>query len=857
MVDTLGHGGMGVVYLVFQRRLRRYVALKLLAPHWTQDTRARARFIREARAAARLSHPGIVPIIDIGEVGDSIWYTMEYMEGGDLSQLLAQRGGRLPWREAAALVQTVASAVQSAHDAGVAHRDLKPSNILLDAAGAPRIADFGLAWLAGLDRDELTMAGEIIGTPAYLAPESITRTAHDVNARPADVYSLGALLFHLVAGRPPFVGEHVMGLITTILKERPPRLRAVGGAGIPVELEIVCDRCLEKRPLSRYPSAAALALALADCLAPPSRRFGQVRIRPWVIAVAGSLGVIGWLGLLVLDRWALARPEAATTAAVRLPTAKVAVLPFAIDAAGGSTALLVAGLQDELVSTLTRISDLRVIGRHSVAATADRPTDLLATGRRLGADAVLCGTVQKEGEMLRIRVQLIETKDGTTQWSQGYTRRETILFNLETEIATEVALQLKAHLQPGSSARRTGLSSSEPAAQERFVRARRLVADGSASEAQLIEAARLLEEAAQLDPTFARALAELSLVHTQLYSWGDDRTEVRLEKGLRAAQDALRLNPDLAAAPLALGLCYFRGTRDYVTARPLIERAQRLDPNNPDVLAALAHLERRQGDFGRAARWFVEALSLDPLNAILAYNTADTYLRLRQYETAARILDQALGLLPGHVALVKLKGDLHLAWKGDLGPMENDIRHRNPALPKPLLYLMDKVDWLILANRLDDALAVLRASDFTVIEGQSVYYTKPGYEALVLAMANRQTEAATAAVIARQRMARDLAQRPNDARLLLHAGQMEAIAGNAAEGERLVRRTLTPGDPACVDAFDRGLYLRGLAVLLAETGQEAKVREVLATLLQEPNQTSLAYLSRHPVLRRYVPDRDG
>jgi serine/threonine protein kinase len=244
LVDTLGRGGMGIVHLAYQRDLARYVALKMLSPRGEETPRARERFFREARAAARLSHPGIVPIMDIGEVGEQVWYSMEYMEGGDVSGLLVARGGSLPWQEGITLVARVAEAIQHAHDSGVAHRDLKPSNILIDLQGTPKVADFGLAWLAGAGRADLTISGEILGTPAYMAPETISGAGRDTDARPADVYALGALLYHLIAGRPPFVGEHPMSIVGAIVNDRAPRLVAADGSRLPVALELIVERCL-------------------------------------------------------------------------------------------------------------------------------------------------------------------------------------------------------------------------------------------------------------------------------------------------------------------------------------------------------------------------------------------------------------------------------------------------------------------------------------------------------------------------------------------------------------------------------------------------------------------------------------
>ncbi|MCX6953401.1 MAG: tetratricopeptide repeat protein, partial [Verrucomicrobia bacterium] len=371
--------------------------------------------------------------------------------------------------------------------------------------------------------------------------------------------------------------------------------------------------------------------------------------------------------------------------------------------------------------------------------------------------------------------------------------------------------------------------------------------------AHLIAAEGLLTAAVHADPTFAAAYAQLSLVHTRMYNWGNDRTDRRLELGLDAAQSALRLNPDLPEAELALGNYYYRGSRDYATASTHFQRALALTPNSPEALEGLAQIERRRGAFAAAADHYAAALALDPLNANLAYNTADTFLRLRRYTESSALLEQALARLPGQASLVKLRGDLHVAWTGDLGPMREDLAHREPDKATTAdANLFDRIEYLILAHRLDDALAALRRSQFNRLDGQSICLVRDGFEALLLQLAGQHAEARAAALRALPLLERDLTLTPNDPRLVFHAGQMEAIIGSIPIGERRIARLFTPRDLAAVDAFDRGIYLRSLAILQANVGADDRARATLRTLLAEPNQTSIAYLARHPALARFA-----
>lgn len=846
---TLGRGGMGQVFLAYQARLQRYVAVKQIAGTWQTHPLARERFLREARATARLSHPGIVPVLEIGSEDNVLWYTMEFLEGGDLAALLTRRGGSLPWPEAVAIVAQAAAAIEYAHRAGIAHRDLKPSNVLLDEQGHPKISDFGLAWLAAADGDTLTRTGEILGTPSYLAPEALATPPH-ADARPGDIYALCALLFHLIAGRPPFLAESPLQVLHSIAREPAPRLRAIAPtAGVPQWVDDVVAHGLEKRPESRIPSAAVLASALELGRGTGGR---WRRYRRSVLITGAAAALIG--GVAVISSvWPA---STALSSPVSADEPLVAILPLDASTDDASTAALAAGVQDELADTLLRISDVRVLTASSVRAAGLGTGNVRDAQAKLGAGVVLTGSVRRSEGVMRFSVQLLDARDGSVRWTGRYDRRETDLFNLQTDIATAVALHLQGQLRPGTNERTTGTSSRHPRAQRLFFEARALAAASRQPEIDLVRAEEMLAEAAVLDPAFALALAHRSLIATRLYNWGHDRSEQRLALGLEAAQQALRLNAELPEARIALALYYYRRSRDHESARMHIDRALQLAPHNPVVLSAAANLARRSGNFAQAAEHFGAALPLDPVNGILAYNTADTFLRLRQYDTADAVLTRSLARLPGHVALTKLRGDLHLLWRGDLGPMREDLEKRERHEPTPEIYLMHRIDWLLLEGRSAEALATLQGSQLDVLEGQSIYLNRDGYEALLLAIDGQPDAAAAAAQRGYQRLLPELERRPDDARLVFHAAQLLVLRGDLNTGEALARRTLTPGDPAAVDAFDRGFYLVSFAVLQALAGKDDDARETLRLALHEPAQLSPHYIRHHPVLSRVI-DRVG
>lgn len=849
-IETLGSGGMGEVHLAYQPALERYVALKQLAGRWQEDDRARDRFLREARAAAALAHPGIVRLLEIGTEAKASWYTMEYIEGGDLSQYQEQRGGSLPWREAVALMALVADAVQHAHSAGIAHRDLKPSNILLEATGAPKVADFGLAWLAGNTGRELTATGEVLGTPGYLAPEAIVPPASPVDPRLSDIHALGALLYHLVAGRLPFEGDHPMAILNAIANRPAPRLPRMPGCEgpIPAALDTICTTCLAKNPSDRFASAGELAAALRSCAASRHSLPGQLRARRWIVVLGVGMTVLTaaspWLFEAVSQQLAPALPALPIVAIAR---------PQVLDE-NEVTSMLALGLQEELIVSLTRFTELKVISSQSMRRLGARDQDAQVARETVGAGALVATRIRYWRDEIWVSVQLVDTADGTAQWSRTYRRRASNTLNIQADIATDIAIGLNRRLRPMGQEARRGTASDVPAAQALFLQARLLMTDASDSVRNPGRAAELLTQATALDPSFALAFAHLSVVHTQIYNWSNERTERRLALGLEAAQEALRLNPDLAEAEIALGNYYLRGSRDYATARLHIDRAITLSPHLPTALEAMASIERRQGDFAAAAKHFEAALQLDPLNAILAYNTADTFLRQHDYVKADAILTHSLAVIPGHIALRKLRGDLYVAWKGDLGPMREDIEGRSPMLPSADLYLMDRIDYLILDSKVDDALAALRSSSFKRIEGQSIYLLRDGYEALLAQLAGHTDAVQEPAQRALKALTLLVERSPNDPRLLLHIAQMHAILGQMAEARTLVERILSPGDLARADAFDRGLYLRSAATMFALANHDKEAREMLRAALHEPGQTSRFYVKLHPALSRFAND---
>jgi serine/threonine protein kinase len=844
-VGELGRGGMGVVYLAFERKLDRYVAFKQLGPAWREHRKAAERFLQEARAAARLSHPNIVRVFEVGNDEGEVWYTMEFVEGGDLATLLKRRGA-LPWPEAVHIISQLCSALDHAHRAGVAHRDIKPSNILIDSDGMAKLTDFGLAWVTGQELKELTATGELLGTPAYMAPEAINGRQRETDAQLGDLYSIGALLYHCIAGRPPFAASHPVQLLSSIAtREAPPLVAFDGQQQPPWQLVEVCSRCLSKRPQNRYRSASELAIALKEASSRSSSvskylSYVQRRGKKAVLITAATLIAAATIAHFLLP----AVNQQTGTAEKSAKYSVVTVLPLTAGTDDDTTKLLAQGLQDELITSLTRLTDLRVTGAASAKQVSSKTESPQEMRRLLGTDAVLIAKVQKWQEMYRVSVQLVDAFDGTVLWSQAYDRRETNLLDLQMDVSTDIALRLGAAMRPDSRDVSRGTTSQSPEAQQLVMHARRLTNDASDPVGALREAQHFLERATALDPSYGLAWARLSGVHTLQYHWGSDRSERRLELGLRAAQAALQTNDKLAEAHAALGNYYFRGAQNYQLARKHFDAALTLSPNLGEAVEGYAYLLRREGDVKAAAVHLLRAQSLDPLNPILAYNTADTCLRLGQFEKALEIIDRAVQYAGDHIALKKLRGEVHLSWHGDTRVMKEELAARKVNTPTPEMYVLHKIDLHLHEGDPISALAALRESDFRVLDAQAIFRTRDGFEALLLQLAGDSHAASQAAERSLPTLRSQLQRRPDDPRVLLHAGQIYTILGRP-EGLQLALRTVTAGDKACVDAFDRVYYLRDLCVLFGAAGNIEKAKELLKELVQLPSPYTKQRLRRH------------
>src|SRR5215471_4885564 len=417
LVEEVGRGGQGVVFRARQKSLNRIVALKVISlGQWASKAHLK-RFRLEAEAAAKLEHPGIVPIHEVGERDGSCYFSMKFVEGGQLDEVA--RREPMPIRRAAELIAKVARTVHYAHEHGILHRDIKPGNILLDQEGEAHLTDFGLARLVESE-SSVTHTLDVLGTPSYMAPEQAMGNNAAIS-RVTDVYGLGAVLYQLLTAQPPFAGGATYETIKLVLDTEPRQPRLVNPK-VDRDLSTICLKCLEKDSRRRYSSALALAEDLERWLKHEpivARRIGILaRGKKWLqrnptaagiavlsLALVAALSVIVWRSELFQ----------------RSATAGIAVLPFENLSNDREDASFADGVQDDLLTKLAKIADLKVISRTSVMGYRDQH-NTREIGDVLGVSHVLEGSVRKTGGRLYINVQLIDARTDSHIWTEEYDR---------------------------------------------------------------------------------------------------------------------------------------------------------------------------------------------------------------------------------------------------------------------------------------------------------------------------------------------------------------------------------------------------------------------------------------------------
>ena len=601
IVSLIGGGGMGLVYKAQDTRLKRLVALKLLPPELTRDETTKQRFLQEAQAASALDHPNICTIFEINETPDGqLYLVMAYYEGETLKEKIEH--GPLAIGEALDIAIQVGQGLAEAHGAGIVHRDIKPANLLIAKAGVVKILDFGLAKLAGSDSITQT-TGTRLGTVAYMSPEQARGQKVDQRT---DIWSLGVVLYEMVAGLPPFQREQGDAIVYAILREVPTSLTGLR-TGVPMDLERVVTRALSKQAGDRYQSVADLLSELR----------GVKR----------------------------AHQEGATTRQQAVPS--IAVLPFRNMSADPEQEYFCEGLAEELIDALARLDGLRVAaGRTSAFQFSGKGHDLRDIGEKLQVKTILEGSVRRAGDRLRVNAQLINAADGYHLWSERYDRDMDDIFAVQDDIARTVVEKLKVKLlgtadTPLVRKPTDNLEAYNLVLQGRYYSVR---ATGAAVEKSLA----CFTQALALEPAYAQAHAGIALVYAIQAIVSLAAPHTVMPEAKEAALEALALDETVADAHAALAVVLHYYDWDWAGAEREYRRALELNPGDTFARCSYANLLGMVGRVDESVAEARSAVERDPVAPFCRYILQQAFVVARRFEEAIAEAHAGIELDPSY-----------------------------------------------------------------------------------------------------------------------------------------------------------------------------------------------------------------
>ncbi len=643
ILEEIGRGGMGVIYRARQRHSRRIVAVKRVLSYDANSREMLMHFRREAEAIASLDHPNILPIHEVSESEDGLpFFSMKFATGGSLRDAGPPR--RNEPRKCVHLMAKVAHAIEYAHGKGILHRDLKPGNILLDDRGEPLVSDFGLAKSLAVNKD-LTKSLSTFGTPGYIAPEQAEGAPADLTPA-ADVYSLGAILFDLLTGRPPFLGSNALSVIRQAAEMPAPKLRSFEHSH-GRDLETICARCLERDPKARYHSAGALAAdldrwlegrpILARPVSPPVRIWRWARRNPKLVGTGAACLLVGaaviWLFRGELTKTALERPEKS-----------IAVLPFLDLSPAKDQEYFCDGMSEEVLDALARVDGLRVAARTSSFSFKGKKADVSEIGKTLNVNNVVEGSLRREGNHIRITAELVDARNGFQLWTETYERELQDVFALQDEITRSIVNALKIKL-----------SVSLPAREQRNTEAYNLYLQGlffsnKSSEEDLRRALNFFQRALEKDPTFSRAWTGIAKVWYFLADVYVKPLEA-YTASKEAALKAIALDERDAEAH-----CYLSEAKrvldwDLAGEDAELQRALQLEPYSAPAHFFRALLPLFRGEVKEGLRFVLDAEKLDPVSPITSYVATAAYLANDQIDDAITEGQRTLQLDPNYFYL--------------------------------------------------------------------------------------------------------------------------------------------------------------------------------------------------------------
>jgi serine/threonine protein kinase/TolB-like protein/Tfp pilus assembly protein PilF len=873
VVRELGRGGMGAVYLAERsdEQYQKRVAIKLIKRGMDTDAVLR-RFRNERQILASFDHANIARLFDAGTTATGLpYFVMEYVEGVSIKEYC--NGHALSVPDRLKLFREVCAAVAYAHRCGVIHRDIKSSNILITVEGVPKLVDFGIAKIlqAAGDAETLLTTGDLRPmTPQYASPEQVRGESLTTAT---DIYSLGVVLYELLTGELPyrFVSQSPHDVARAITEQEPTRPSTAIGRDAALRRPDSAARCpyqakplrgdldnivlmaLRKEPERRYQSVKQLSEdirrhlerrpILARPVLPPARAWRWSRRNPLLAGAAAACLLLALaVGWLLREQFLAHRTPA--------PEKSIAVLPFENLSRDPDNAFFTNGVQDEILTALARVADLKVISRTSVAEyKTGIARDLREIGQQLGVAHVLEGSVQRFGNRVRVNAQLVDARTDAHLWAQSYDRDLADVFAIQSDIAKAIANQLQAKL---SASEQTAIA--EPPTKDvlaflLYTRAKGLVAFTSyntALQPKFLEAIDLLNQAVARDPSFFLAYCELAHTHDKLYSLGYDHTPARLALADAAIEAASSLRPNAGETHLARGEHLYRGHVDYDGAIVELGMAGRTLSNDPRVFELTGFIQKRHGKYEEALRNLERAADLDPRDLYPLQQIAVIDDMLRHYVDGAAVLDRALAIDPNDPGSRIARARVELEQRANLRPLHqmiDSIRAENPAAVSAIAD-----NWFTCALAERDASAAKSALDAlgeNTFGDDAMQFSRSVGEGFIARMMNDEVKARSAFSAARAEQEKRVQAQPNYGPVISILGLIDAGLGRKEESLREGRQAMELL-PVEKDAINGIHMIENFAIIAAWVGEKDLACEQLTIATRLPGYLSYGQLKLLP-----------
>ncbi|HXA09333.1 MAG TPA: protein kinase [Chthoniobacterales bacterium] len=830
----LGRGAMGVTYRAQDPSLQREVALKIIKTDLIGPiSEARERFMREARAAAALRHPSVATVYQFGidEASGQCFCAMELVEGETLDERV-RRTGPLDVPSVIEIAQQITAALTAAERHGLVHRDLKPANVMIVEGGEPgglevKIIDFGLAKALGATTEtrDLTHGG-FVGTPAFASPEQLRDAPVDVRS---DIYSLGAMLWYLLSGHRPF------------------------GQGAPAQAPV------EQLKVAQVPSR--LATLLVSMVAPePAVRPGTQELAKKLRALNAQVSSSHWwnrkksvalMVVLVLLTAAFLLFVIQRERSGKVPEKSLAVLPFENESDDRQNTYFADGMQDDVMTGLAQLADLRVINRASVQNYRDpakRPS-ARAIGEALGVAYLVEGSVRRQGDRVRINARLIQAASERQVWAADYDRQLSDVFAIQSEVARQIADELQLRLSATEKQRIDEPPTRDFAAYELYLHARELLdnyVEGSDQWQPLNEAVRLLNEATARDPQFALAWCGLASAHSQLYQFKADHTPARLSLAGEAVQKALALRPDLGEPHLAAAIYFSLEHRDDVRGRAELGLARAKLPNNAHVALLSGKIAQRDGRWAEMLAELERSHTLNPRDRAAVDELGTVYDALRRYDEARRVLDQATAAGLNSDWFATRRAAFFWHDKGDTSELRT-VFQRRLALGTPnerLFAARIQTAWC--DGNFDEAARLLAADPRQQFEaGEKRFYPRAYFEGMTARARGDQLAARIAFTAARPFLEETFRQQPDNPNCLIILAEVDAALGNKEQALAEANRAVAMQEKA-KNAWEGSVMLVGRAQVYAWAGEHQQAIAQLESLVNRPRVCHYGYLKMDP-----------